>query len=201
MKTLIKPAEIVNTGIYRPAPTTARFDINIISPHVKSAEERFIIPILGVNLYNDMVDKQNAAESNYNPAVGAIIEKFPLDANYEEFWVNYLMRYVAYSVFYEALPYIGLQVSSKGVFQLNSETAENLGINGVRFIQDNMMQRLSDLEPLIKSYLCENKADFTLYNSSNCPDNECHCGYFNRTGKHCHTCETGKNSSTNIIFY
>jgi hypothetical protein len=205
MTTLIKPAEVVNTGVYRPAPTTARFDVNVIAPHVLSAEERFLLPVLGVDLYDDLVLNQNAAESNYNPSVGAIVLKFPNDPAYELLWVNYLMRYTAYSVFYEVLPFLAVQVSSKGIYQNDSEFAQNSGIGGVRFLQDNMMQKIDNLKPLLESYLCKNKTTFLLFDSSLCPCYDecevCDCGYYQRTGKNCRTCATGKNSSTNIIFY
>lgn len=208
MQTLIKPSEVVNTGVYRPAPTTARFDVNVISPHILSAEERFILPILGKNLYNDMVLQQNPAESNYNPAVGAIVQKFLTVPAYEALWTSYLMRYVAYSVFYEVLPFLAMQVSSKGIYQNDSEFAQNAGVSGVRFLQDNMMQKIDNLSPLITEYLCQNKTDYPLYDSKKCPCNECeycnnfcNCGHYTATGNHCQSCHTNKNTSTNIIFY
>jgi hypothetical protein len=209
MQTLIKPAEIVNTGIYRPAPVTARFDVNIISPHVKDAEERFILPLLGMALYQDMILNQNPVESNYNPTAGALVPKFPTNAVYEAFWVDYLLRYVAYACFYEVLPFVAMQVSSKGIYSNDSEFAQNTGVNGVRFLQDNMMQRIDNLKPLLENYLCQNKTEFTLYDSRNCPCEDdcgnchsiCNCGYFEHTGNHCRTCELKKNTSTNIIFY
>jgi hypothetical protein len=207
MQTLIKPAEVVNTGVYRPAPTTARFDVNVLAPHVLSAEERFVIPILGKDLYYDLVLKQNPLESNYNPAVGAIVNKFiaPAPAAYEDLWISYLMRYIAYAVYYEVLPFIAVQVSSKGIYQNDSEFAQNSGVSGVRFLQDNMMQKIDNLKPLLEEYLCKNKSNFILFDSRNCPCddecNSCNCGYHIKTGKHCHNCEVGKNSSTNIIFY
>lgn len=211
MQTLIKPGEVVNTGIYRPAPVTARFDVNQISPHIKDSEERFLQPLLGVALYQDMILQQNTVESNYNPSVGPIVQKFiaPAPAIYETFWVQYLMRYTAYAVYYEVLPYLTIQVSSKGIYQNDSEFAQNAGVQGVRFLQDNMMQRIDNLKPLIENFLCENKTDLPLFDAKNCPCEDdcggchtiCNCGYWNMTGKHCHACETKKNTSTNIIFY
>jgi hypothetical protein len=102
MTTLIKPAEVVNTGTFRAAPVNARFDINVISPHIQSAEERFIIPILTKDLYNDMVAQQNPLISNYNPDAGALVDKFlGLSlANYESLWELYLLRLVSYCVYY-----------------------------------------------------------------------------------------------------
>jgi len=209
MQTLIKPAEVVNTGVYRPAPVTARFDLNQISPHVKDSEERFIVPLLGVALYDNMILQQNPAESNYNPSVGAIVLKFPTNPVYEAFWTAYLLRYTAYSVFYEVLPFVAMQVSSKGIYANDSEFAQNTGVNGVRFLQDNMMQRIDNLKPLIENYLCANKTDFPLFDAKNCPCDDdcghcgtiCNCGYYEHTGNHCRACELKKNTSTNIIFY
>lgn len=209
MQTLIKPAEVVNTGVYRPAPTTARFDVNVIAPQVLSAEERWLLPVLGRDLYDDLVSNQNPLESNYNPAVGATVPKFiaPAPAAYEALWTSYLMRYTAFAVFYEVLPFLAVQVTTKGLYQNDSEFAQNAGIGGVRFLQDNMMQKLDNLKPLLIEYLCNNKADLPLYDSKDCPCNDCEeceyctCGYYAQTGKSCRTCEAGKNSSTNILFY
>lgn len=213
MSTLIKPQEVVNTGIYRAAPVNTRFDINIISPHIKSAEERFLLPILKKDLYEDMILQQNVNVSNYNPDVGAIVQKFPTNANYEALWTLYLLRFLGYVIYYEALPYLTFQVSSKGIFQNDSEFATNGGLNAVKFMQDNTLQKIDNIKPLIDKYLCDNKSDFPLFDSKHC---ECHtcesfdncgcgygdiCGYFLRAGFYCNTCRTRKNNSTNIILY
>jgi len=210
MTTLIKPAEVVNTGTFRAAPVNARFDINVISPHIQSAEERFIIPILTKDLYNDMVAQQNPLISNYNPDAGALVDKFlGLSlANYESLWELYLLRLVSYCVYYESLPFITFQVGSKGIFQNNSEFAENGGISSVKYMQDVMMQRIENLTEIVKKYLCDNKTDFPLFSDHYCPCNNCddcndycHCGYYNKYLLPCPTCKVSKNNSTNIIFY
>ena len=210
---LIKPQEVVNTGIYRAAPVNTRFDINIISPHIQSAEERFVIPILGMSLYNDMVFYQNPNVSNYNPDAGLIVKKFPTVSAYEDLWEKYLLRFIGYVIYYEALPYLTFQVSSKGIFTNDSEFASNGGLASVKFMQDNTLQKIDNLKPLIEKYLCDNKIDLPLFDAKHC---ECHtceshdscgcgygdvCGYFLRAGFYCNTCRTRKNNSTNIILY
>lgn len=210
---LIKPQEVVNTGIYRAAPVNTRFDINIISPHIQSAEERFVVPILGMSLYNDMVFYQNSNVSNYNPDAGLIVKKFPTVSAYEDLWEKYLLRFIGYVIYYEALPYLTFQVSSKGIFTNDSEFASNGGLASVKFMQDNTLQKIDNLKPLIEKYLCDNKIDLPLFDSKHC---ECHtceshdscgcgygdvCGYFLRAGFYCNTCRTRKNNSTNIILY
>jgi hypothetical protein len=210
MTTLIKPQEVVNGGIFRPAPTNARFDINLIAPHILTAEERFLIPILGQALYDDMVAEQNAAVSNYNPDAGALVDKFiaPAPVAYETLWTKYLLRYLGYVVYYQSLPFIGVQVSSKGVFYNDSEFASNGGEKSIKFLQDTMLQNIDNLRELIKTYLCDNKGSYPLFDAKDCPCSssddcgcECHCGYYNQFGIPCKTCKTGKNTSTNILFY
>jgi len=209
MATLIKPAEVVNGGIYRGAPTNARFDQTIISPHIDSTEERFVIDLLGEDLYDAMVAAQNAAVSNYNPDVGPLVNKFLTNAFYETLWTKYLLRYISYAVYHEALPFITVQVSSKGAFTNGSEFADNAGISGSKYLQDAMMKRIDDLRPKIETYLCDNKADYPLFNDDDCPCSDCEdgcttscrCGYWQTYGTPCRTCKTGINSSTKIIFY
>ena len=213
MSTLIKPQEVVNTGIYRAAPVNTRFDINIIAPHIKSAEERFLLPLLGSALYNDMILLQNANVSNYNPDAGAIVQKFPTNAAYESLWTSYVLRYIGYVIYYEALPYLTFQVSSKGIFTNDSEFASNGGLASVKFMQDNTLQKIDNLKPLIEKYLCDNKTTLPLFDSKHCDchscedDNNCgcgyghECGYFLRSGFYCRSCRTRKNNSTNIILY
>jgi hypothetical protein len=205
METLIRAEEVVNTGTFRPAPVTARFDINQISPHLKDAEERFLQGVLGTDLYEDMIASQNTSISNYNPDVGVIVQKFPLFPIYETIWTKYLLRFIANAVYYEALPFIVVQVSSKGAFINNSEIAQNGGIQGAKFMQDTILQRIDSQKELILEYLCKNKSDFPLFEADKkCNDGcndcmDCDCGDVNN----CRTCNDKiyKNNKLNIIFY
>lgn len=208
MAALIKPAEVVNGGIYRGAPLNDRFDQTLLSPHIESTEERFVIDLLGEDLYLDMVTEQNAAISNYNPNVGALVNKFLINTFYETLWTKYLLRYIAYAVYHEALPFITLQTGSKGIFAQGNEFGDNAGISGSKYLQDAMMKRIDDLRPKIEKYLCDNKADYPLFDDADCPCDDCdgcttscHCGYWQMYGKPCRTCKIGLNSSTKIIFY
>lgn len=213
MNELIKPQEVVNTGVYRAAPVNTRFDINLISPHILSSEERFIIPLLGVSLYEDMVLNQNPLVSNYNPDAGAIVQKFPTVPDYESLWTSYLLRYLGYVIYYESLPFITFQVGTKGIFVNDSEFASNGGLPAVKYMQDTMMRKIDNLKPFIEKYLCDNKNSLPLYDSRHCDccgketDDNCGCSYGNpcniylRYGYYCRSCRTKRNNSTNIVIY
>jgi len=216
--TLIKAQEVVTDGIFRPAAVTTNFDQNLISPHIADAEINNVIRLLGISLYDDMVANQNPIPSNYNPDAGALVQKFPTNSAYEALWVKYLLRYEGLIVYVTALPFIGLQTTPQGVLKMNTEYAENTGMEGVKFLQNEIQRRIDNLEPLIEAYLCDNAADFPKFDEekrcNSCKDHNpyeyhdydysyCSCGYTDKHNntKHCPTCKRGRQSSNNIIFY
>jgi hypothetical protein len=109
-----------------------------------------------------------------------------------------------------------MNVTSKGIFTNDSEFAQNGGIQGMKFMQDTMMQRMENLKEIIFHYLCENKSVYPLFNSKKCPchscgdcesdcgcgnnGNWCTCGNYSMFG-FCRSCKMHKNNSSNIIFY
>ncbi len=210
MATLIKPAEVINGGILRAAPLNARFDQNLISVHIMPAELRYIPDLLGQEMYDDMISKQNASVSNYNPDAGALVNKFPADVNYETLWTKYLLLFVGSIVYNQALPYISAQVTTKGVLFKDLEHAENAGVQGAKYLQTESQKTIDDLQRIIHKWLCDNKVDYPLFEDKDCPccddceegcTDTCNCGYWSTYHKPCLTCKRGKNSSSNIILY
>jgi len=212
MDKLIKAQEVVNDGIFRPAPLTTQFDPNLVSPFIGLAEEANVIRILGQDLYDDMVANQNPNVSNYNPNAGALVQKFPSNPNYETLWTKFLLRYEGLVVYQYALPFIGMQTTPQGVLLNNTEYADNAGLEGVKFLQTTIQKHIDDLEPLINTFLCDNKGDYPEFDSEKMCDECCNdctsdsysycgCGYSLNYNKPCPSCKKGRNSSTKIIFY
>lgn len=168
---IINPNEVINGGIVRPTPLNARFDVQLLAPNVNVAELRFIKPLLCADLYNDMIAEKNASDANYNPNVGALVAKFPTNAAYEALWVAYLQELCARAVYFVSLPNIAFQTGSNGVYNNNSEFAQNAGDKGFKILQDNETQAITALTGAIKQYLCDNRADFPLYPA----DEKCEC--------------------------
>lgn len=181
MATIINANEVINGGIVRPTPLNARFDVQLISPNVLVAELRYIKPLLCAELYNDMIAEKNASDANYNPNVGAIVQKFPTNAFYEALWVEYLQELCARAVLVQSLPSIAYQTGSNGVYQNNSEYATNAGDKGYKALQDANTQAIEALTGAVKQYLCDNRANFPLYPA----DELCKC----ESGCDCDTCK------------
>lgn len=159
---LILPSEVINEGITRPTPLNARFDKQLIAPHITVAEQRWLVPLLGDDLYNDMVADQAAA------AEPPTVPKFT-NVNYEALWNRFLWSYNARAVQLEAMPTIGIQTGANGLYLNNTNTSENAGIQGIKLMQDWLQAQLMTLQTSIKKYLCDNSDDFPLYDAAtNC---------------------------------
>lgn len=172
--TLIQPNEVVNGGVFKATPLNARFDVTILAPHIQEAENIHVVPVLGSAFYAALIAAKAGAISNYNPAAGALAKAFPdsddLSVAFEALWVGGLMRLCAWAVYYEALPFIALQAGSNGVFQVNTEFAQNVGASGVKLLQDTALRRINRQAESLGVYLCANAASLTGYDNSGCPD-------------------------------
>ena len=55
MSQLIQPSEVISGGVARPTPADIRLDKALISPHIIDAEFRWVVPAIGLSLYDSMV--------------------------------------------------------------------------------------------------------------------------------------------------
>lgn len=168
MATLIKPEEVVNNGIVRPAPLTARFDEQLIAAHIQVAEEKHIVPVLGRDFYDALVAAQNTSACNYLPPL-PLVDKFPSDPLYETLWVGYLYQLVARAVYLTSLPYIALQTGANGIYLNNSEYSQNAGVQGVKMLQDTERDNVLSMRQATLDFLCRNYTDYPLFDADeNC---------------------------------
>lgn len=190
--TLIDALEVVSGGIVKNTPISSRFDAALLSSHIKTAELRFLKPVLCEDFYLDLIaQKENV--SNYNENICPAAEAYPSNALYESLWKEYLLPYLSHCVLYEALPFVAVQIGSNGLFENSIEFGTNTGLEGVKFIQDTLMTKINILKKDLLDYLCENQAQFPLF----C--NDCHC----KESEECNDC-SGTDSNSNdlgIIFY
>ena len=181
-ETLIKAKEVVSGGVLKPAPITNQFDPALVAPHIQVAEYNYIVCLIGKEMYADMIAKQNLLPSNYNPDLngGVLVDKFPSDANYETLWTEYLQQLASYAVVLTALPLIGMQVATSGIYFNQIEWGENAGVKGITFLEDRIKQNVQAMQGLMQNYLCANADAYPLYPASkhckecSCAD-ECNC--------------------------
>ena len=170
---LIRAAEVINTGIARPAPLNARFDANVIAPHVSLAMLNSVLPVVCEDMYADMLPLMNAANCNYNSAAGADVAKFPSDANYESLWrAGGLYQLAAAAVVLEALPFITLQINTQAVMEFSGNHGANTGLANTKYLMGHLRANVQRLQKKVTEYIHANKGLFPEYS---CPIESCSC--------------------------
>ena len=103
MSQLIQPSEVISGGVARPTPADIRLDKALISPHIEDAEFRWVVPAIGLSLYDAMVaDKGNTTAFT--------------STAYQQLWDSQLKALCANAVLYEASPFMVMQMGSNGLY-------------------------------------------------------------------------------------
>lgn len=190
---ILSAYEVLAGGILRQTSLDVRFDQTEIAQHIEDAEKRFIMPVLGETFYNNLIDLKLTDTCNYNTDKGATVWKYgdletatDIAIANENLFQKHLYKLCALVVNYVALPFIAIKTTNAGVMMNNSEFAQNQGISGVKFLQQEIMESINARIERLKTYLKDNESDFTS------------AGYGTETDD----CETENNTNNlGIIFH
>ena len=172
--TLIKAQEVVNQGIFKGVAIGNRFDENLIAPNIPQAELRFLKTsidpsssgFINSEFFDDLIAEKNALPSNYNIKLGAIVQAFPNNADYETLWTQWLFPFLSKAAYYESLDNIVIQVNSLGASTNSGQFGESVGISGLKHMKDTTMQDLTGNKPHITNFLCKNKDKYPLWDDT-----------------------------------
>lgn len=185
---LISPDEVLFHG-----PTNHTFDIRNIESAIIIAEERFISPALGYDMYQALIAQKNlvitagniAAQQtlfdasqatgaqSYTLKEGDIINAFEyMNAENLSLWKMHLWKLVAECVLLIATPDGFVQFSSEGVIHKNPQSGPMIqtgavtpDLRSVKWVMDKKMQdRIDPLREAMHMWLCKQKeADSSKY--------------------------------------
>jgi hypothetical protein len=155
---LIQPNEVVGGGIARPTPADVRLDSALIAPHIATAEYRWVVPTLTAAFYEVLVAEKGTSSAFTTSA-------------YQSLWTTHLKSICANAALYEAVPYMVIQAGSNGLYLNGNEYGQTAGVDGLKFYQDTLRQRLEVSAKRLKEYLCDNAANLPGFSSSaaDCP--------------------------------
>lgn len=177
--TLIQPQEVINGGLLKATPLNARFDSMLLAPHIRLAEERFVLPVLCKPFYDDLIMKKEGRISNYNTAISANAAAFPSagDTHLETLWRERLLELCSWAVFCQSLPHIVNQVGSNSAFQPQFEHGKTLDVAGLKFMQNDAIDTINLLQKKLIDWLCEHRDDYQLFCANEkCGDGCAPCG-------------------------
>jgi hypothetical protein len=166
--TVLKPAEITSSGIFRGAPVSGRFDAFLTAPHIIDAEREYFEPIVGAAMWQDMIDKRGSANCNYNTAIGTVVPAFPDDPNYETFWEMHAFEFISLAVYWFAIPYIQTQMHSGGAVNINDQFHRSATVQQIDRLQNQTGDTLSKRAYAITQWLCDNENDYPLFTNTSC---------------------------------
>lgn len=197
-KYLISATEVVNQGVVRGTPANARFDTLKIAPHIKDGINRFVKPALAAGngthiFFNAMVAaRENSSDCNYNTVLGSVVTAFE-DESFEILWVNHLFDLAALAVYHAALPFIAVQTTNTGVMQMQSQFGENIGVSGVKFLQNETVRAIDLRIKEMREWLCDNRASYPDFDARH------YCG--DADGCDCESDDTGDIDPQFLVLY
>ena len=142
---------------YSPIPDN--YNIKEIKPYFHVAEKLWIEPIIGMPLYEELLDEVEKDEVTPENAT-LLLNIYPL---------------LAFAITYESLPFVGYHLSQVGITKGKSEISEPVSINDVNYISTQLRNQCETMKMLLKKFLDDNAEHYPLYYA----DNTVECNYDN----------------------
>lgn len=124
-------------------------DCDLLNPFLQIAQEMNIAPILGEDLYNDIVSKYE------NNAFTGTCD--------EELYTEYLIPSIGYSALYSAAPFLHWRLQRNGLMKHGTDTLVPVDLDEFT----KYSERLDNLKNFylrrLEKYLCEHSDCFPLY--------------------------------------
>lgn len=157
--TVVRPYTLINEKYFKAyCPVPMNFNMEEILPFFNVAEELWLIDVLGVPLYNELLQQVNDNQvTELNSTL--LLKIYP---------------YLSFAICYEALPFIGYHFSEVGVTKGKSENSDSVSINDMNYISNTLRTQVELLKRYLKKFLDDNAALYPLYTpTSGCC--ECKC--------------------------
>jgi hypothetical protein len=132
------------------SPISKHIDDELISPILIQSQEKWIIPILGSNLYNDLQTQ----------IYDYITSGSTIDANYVTLINEYIKpTHLNYSM-YELIPFINYKITNISVSKKNSEFSQASEVPEMNYIRNSIKSTAQFYSDRLSDYL---KINYQLY--------------------------------------
>lgn len=159
MAEIVRDWTLINDAYFKSfSPLPFNYNLEEIRPYYKVAEELWVVPIIGVALYNELIQQVN--ENNVTELNSTLLLK--------------IYAYEAIAITYEALPFVSYHMSEIGITKGKSSNSDSVSINDVNFISTHLRNQLELLKKYLKKFLDDNADLYPLYKGDDSPC-ECQC--------------------------
>ena len=141
------------------APISININLKQIKPYISIAEKIWLIPVIGLPLYEELLDQVNTNTLT------------------EENSTLYLMLapYISFAVIYESAPFLMYHFSDVGVTRGKSDNSDSITINEANFISTRLRSTLETLKSNFKKWLDDHSDSYPLYKPDNCSCDNSEC--------------------------
>lgn len=154
---------IINEEYFKKySPIPANYNIDDIKPYFKIAEEIWVKPVIGDDLYEELIEQ---VINNKITQVNSTL-------------LLHIYPYLSFAICYEALPFIAFNLSEVGITKGKSDNSDSVDTKDINFISTRFRSTLETLKLSLVEWLCLVSDNFPLLDKSIC--SECGCGVNNK---------------------
>lgn len=126
-------------------------DSNILYPSVYLAQDKYLLPYLGTNLYDKLKDD---------------VANNTLSGNYATLMNDYVRRVVLWWTMVEVMPYLTYKLDNGTLVQRTSEDAQPVSDRVFKDMIDRASNNAQHYTGLLVDFLCANSSLFAEYNNN-----------------------------------
>lgn len=148
MAEIVRPWTLINDAYFREfSPIPLNFNLDEIRPFYPIAEQLWVIDVIGVALYNELMQQVN--DNNVTELNSTLLLK--------------IYPYEAIAITYESLPFVAYHFTEVGLTKGKSENSDSASINDVNFVSRRLRDQLELLKKYLKKFLDDNADLYPLY--------------------------------------
>ena len=132
-------------------PIDGNVDQKLLNPVIRSAQEDHIKPLLGTDLYDELVSDINAST---------------VTGDYKTLLDDYIRPALREWVVYESLAVLSFKIRSNGVIVQNNEGGTAASIQQLERLEDRFYKKAKIKTELLYDWLCANSDLFAEYTSN-----------------------------------
>jgi hypothetical protein len=126
-------------------------DDDLLLPYILMAQERYILPVLGTDLYNKLISD---------------IQGSSLTGNYLTLLQNYIQATLVQFSFATCLPFLRLRMSNNSVVTMNTENGSSVSHNDLKPLINASIDHGEFLRERLIEYISNNTSSFPEYSSN-----------------------------------
>lgn len=152
-KKLIEPLVLITDDYFRLySPIPKNYNLEDIRPYYKIAETIWIVPILGLPLYEQLLEQVAKNEVTEENSTLLLV----------------LYPFLAFSILYECMPFVSYKLTEVGLVVGHSDNSTAAPVSGLNIIHNRLRSTVETLKNNFVKWLNDHSDNFPLYTPDTC---------------------------------